>query len=208
MTKAVDLMEGGPAYNIAVVGRNVQVTEPMKQYAIDKVHKMDRISDRIIDVAVTMDIQKVENRVSIMMSVGHTKIKVTAIEEEMYAAIDKAVDKLQQKLRKYRGRIREHQAKALHVVDMNVNILKASDPTEEVNEAIDEENKKGSLDEWKAHEISRKVTMPLKTLSYNEAVMKMDLSDDSFQVFRSEEDQKIKIIYRLEDGDYGVIEPE
>ncbi len=38
--------------------------------------------------------------------------------------------------------------------------------------------------------------------------MKMDLSGDAFLIFRSEEDRKIKVIYRRDDGDYGVIEVE
>jgi len=49
--------------------------------------------------------------------------------------------------------------------------------------------------------------MPLKTLSYQEAVMKLDLSHDPFMLFVNETDQKLKVIYRREDGDYGIIEP-
>jgi putative sigma-54 modulation protein len=45
-------------------------------------------------------------------------------------------------------------------------------------------------------------------LTADEAVMKMDLSGDKFMVYKSEEDQKLKVIYRRRDGDYGLISPE
>jgi len=44
-------------------------------------------------------------------------------------------------------------------------------------------------------------------LTADEAVMKMDLSGDTFLVYRSQEEQKNKVIYRRKSGDYGVITP-
>ena len=208
MAKPVDTKQESGAYNISVAGRHVMVTEPMKQYAMDKIHKLDRISDRIIDVHVTMDIQKLEHRVSITMSVGNIFVKVSAATEDMYASIDLALDKLRAKLRKYKSRIQEHHGKALHVVDMNVNVIRNPSDEELVNEAIEEVNQQQLEEEYRPHEIVRKTTMPLKTLTFEEAIMKMELSDAHFKVFRNEEDQKLKVIYRLEEGDYGVIEPE
>ncbi|MCB1067823.1 MAG: sigma 54 modulation/S30EA ribosomal C-terminal domain-containing protein, partial [Simkania sp.] len=49
---------------------------------------------------------------------------------------------------------------------------------------------------------------PLKHLTLDEAVMKMELSDDHFMVYRSEEEQNLKVIYRRRDGSYGIIAPE
>ncbi len=195
-------------YNIAVVGRHVLVTEAMKKYATDKIHKMDRISDRIIDVTVTMDIQKLEHRLSIVMFVGNVKIKVQAITEDMYASIDLAVDKLQAKLRKYKKRIQEHQAKPLHSVDMQVNVLRAPDPIEEVNEAIEEENQRQLESDFFPTEVVRKTSTPLKTLTFGEALMKFELSDEPFLLYRSEETQKIKVVYHLEGGEIALLELE
>ena len=48
--------------------------------------------------------------------------------------------------------------------------------------------------------------MPLKTLTQEEAIMKMEITDDPFLIFRSEEDQKIKVIYRREDRNYGLVQ--
>ncbi len=205
--KAFELDTG---YNVIVTGRNVQVTEAMKGYAIEKVSKLERFANRIIDVIVTMDIQKLEHRVDIVMTVTHTLIKSRASSENMYASIDKAVDKMHSQLQKYKTRLQDHHAKGLAVVDMKVNVLRGPiDEVTEVNDEIEEENSKALEQSYKLHEIVAEETMPLKILTYDEAVMKMELANDEpFMIFRHEQDQKIKVIYRRKDGNYGIIEPE
>ncbi len=197
-------------YNIAVTGRHVEITDSMKDYAIEKVSKIERFSQRIIDVIVTMDIQKLEHRVDIVLRVDHTKIKASASSDDMYASIDKAVDKLSEQLRRYKSKLNDHHAKGGKVVEMNVNVFKAPRAEEllDVNEDIEEENRRRLEAAYHPHQIVAKETRPLKTLTNDEALMKMELSRDVFLVFRSEEDRKLKVMYRRTDGDYGVIEPE
>jgi putative sigma-54 modulation protein len=48
--------------------------------------------------------------------------------------------------------------------------------------------------------------MKLKTLTQDEAVMKMEIAEEPFIIFRSEEDQKIKVIYRRKDENYGLVQ--
>ncbi|MCB1112142.1 MAG: ribosome-associated translation inhibitor RaiA [Chlamydiales bacterium] len=195
-------------YSIEVTGRNVLVTDAMKDYAIEKVGKIEKFTDRIIDVHVMMDIQKIEHRVDIIMRVGHIKIKSSASSNDMYVSIDQAVDKLEKQLRRYKSRIQDHHAKKLSVVDMTVNVLRSGDLTIEVNDQIEEENNRELEEVYKPHEIVSEEKHPLKMLTSDEAVMKMDLSGDVFLIFRCEEDQKLKVIYRRNDGNYGIIHVE
>lgn len=198
-------------YNIEVTGRHVAVTEAMKQYAVDKISKIEHFSDRILDVHVTMDIQKLDHRVAIVMKVGHYMIKVQANSPDMYASLDKAVDKLLRKLLRYKDKLKEHQGKPISVVDMNVNVyrrpLRESD-VEEINDAIEDETRRRQEREWTPHKVVKVDKHPLKTLTLEEAMLKMELSDDTFLVYRSEEDSGIRVIYRRGDGDYGVFQPE
>lgn len=195
-------------YNITVLGRNVLVTDAMKDYAIEKVSKIDKFSHRIIDVHITMDIQKLEHRVDIIMSVDHVKIKSSASSEDMYASIDLASDKLQQRLVKYKKRLQEHTAKPLSSVDMNVNVIHSQDELAAINDEIESENRKQLIKNYHPHKVITQETRPLKILRHDEAIMKIDLSGDNFLIFRSEEDQKLKVIYRRNDGHFGIIEVE
>jgi putative sigma-54 modulation protein len=203
--------ETAHAYNITILGKHVQVTDAMKAYTRTKLAKLDRISQRILDIHVTMDIQRGEHRIDAVIWVENVKIKVSASTNDMYASTDLLIDRLAHKLRRYLTRLHEHHGRGIKAVDMNVKILRRRAPEislEEINDEIDSENLRRSEEAYRPHEIVNQETRPLKLLRYDEAVMKMDLSDDYFLIFRCEEDQKLKVIYRRDDGDYGVIEPE
>lgn len=208
-TKSSKLAEMPTGYNVAIVGRHVAVTEAMKAYAMEKLEKIERLSQRIIDVTVTMDIQKLEHRVSIVMRVYHWKIKVEAYCADMYAAIDKAIDRLQAKVRRFKARIQEHQARGLNSIDMNVNVIsRVIDDLEEFNTEIEGENLRQVEEVYRPHHVVAKESRPLKVLTIKEASIKMDLSGDQFLIFRCQEDMRLKVIYRREDGHFGVIEIE
>jgi len=184
-------------YPVTVSGRHVHVTESMKNYAIDKVSKLERFSERIIDVNITMDIQKLEHRVDIVVMVDNTKIKAHAATNDMYASIDKAVHKLETQLVRYRDKLHNHHCKGVKDMEMTVNVIPAPADMEDVL----------FFEPFVPHVVKQE-TRPLKTLTVDEAVMKMELSGDQFMVFRQESDLKLKVIYHRTDGNYGVIEPE
>lgn len=207
-SKAAEFLQEG--YNITVTGRNVLVTDPIKEYALEKVSKIERFSDRIIDVAVTMDVHKLDHRVDIIARVNHFKIKAQAVSDNMYASIDKAVDKLEAQLLRYKSKLQDHHSPGVAAIDMNVNVLRSASEEEiqDINYDIEDENRRRLLDRYTPHRIVKTETRSLKTLTDGEAIMKMELSGDAFLVYRNEADHNLKIIYRREDGDFGVIEPE
>lgn len=198
------------AYNVVVTGRHVLVTEPMKDYALEKLSKLERFSPRLIDINVNMDIQKLDHRVDIVMRFNSTKIKSHGSSTDMYASIDIAVDRLQNQIRRYKNKIQDHHAKGLQQIDMNVNVISPhrEDEILDVNQEIEEENQSGLMAGYSPHRVIAQETRPLKVLTLDEAILKMELSLDAFLIYRGEEDHKIKVIYRRKDGNYGVIEPE
>ncbi len=196
-------------YNLSITGRHLHVTEAMKKHAIDKFTKVEKFSSKIIDVMITMDIQKNDHLVDIVIKFGHMKIKVHATSPDMYASIDKAVHKLEERLRRYKGKLQKHQERSLSVSEMNVQIYEqANGYLDEVNEEIEEENQKQIEKEYRPPSVVSLEKRPLKILTKEEAIMKLDLSGDFFLIFRNEEDQKLKIIYRREDENFGIIEAE
>ncbi len=185
-------------WDVQITGRHIDVTDAMKEYAIEKIARIERFIDKIIDVNIIMDTQKLEHRVDIVLKFSGMKVSSSASCTDMYASIDKAVHKLEAQLRRYKSKIQDHHARNHVPVEMNVNVLQA--PNEDFDEVENEE--------YKPHTIIKQDTLPLKTLTYDEAVMKMELSNDAFLVFMNEEDRKINVIYRREDENYGVIEPQ
>jgi putative sigma-54 modulation protein len=196
-------------YRYTIVGRNIYVTEAMKNHALQQLAKLDRFHTHVIELHVTLDIQKLEHSCVIILSFDHFKVKVSASSTDMYASIDKAVDKLRSKIRRWKSKIQDHHKKAMKVVDMRVNVLQRPfDTLDEVNDEIESENNESMIAEYRPPKIIGNDNRPLKMLTEEEAVMKMELSDDQFMIFRGEEDRKLKVIYRRNDGNYGIILPE
>jgi len=195
-TQKERIAEFDQGYNVIVTGRHVHVTDGMKQHAIDKISKLDKLSDRIIDVHVTMDIQKISHRCDIMMKYGHTFIRSHADTSDMYASIDQAVAKLTRQLRRYRHKLNEHHAKKYDIEELPVTVYS-------VAEFLSEEEEPESVEA--PHKIVASDTQKLKLLNEDEAIMKMELSQDRFMVYRSEEDRQVKVIYRREDENYGIV---
>jgi len=196
-------------YRIEIVGRNIQVTEPMRKYAWDKLSKIERFHNHIFYVHATLEMQKLEHACIIVVKFDHFKIKVQAVSSDMYASIDRAVDKLQALTRKYKSRIQDHHRKKLSVIDMQVNVVQRPyDELSDINSEIDAVTQKLNADRMQVPKIIGNEVQKLKTLNLDEAMMKMDLSGDHFLIFRSEEDLKLKVLYLRSDGNYGLIQPE
>lgn len=207
-TKAAQFVND--TWDISVTGRNVLVTDAMKNYAMEKVARIEKFTPRIVDVNVTMDIQKLEHRVDIIVKVNNFKIKSHAATDDMYASIDKAVAKLEAQLLRYKQKIQDHHARGVKTVEMTVNVIRPhlQDEINDVNSEIEDETLREEVEKYKPHKIVAQEKRQLKFLTYDEAITKMELSGDPFLVFRSEEDHKIRIIYRRKDSNYGIIEPE
>jgi putative sigma-54 modulation protein len=211
MANKQKVLELDQEYNIQVTGRHVQVTEAMKNYAIEKISKLERIASRIIEVSVTMDIQKLEQRVDIVMKYGHTIFKSTASTTDMYVSIDQAVDKLETQIKRYLNRIHDHHAKSHAQIEMTETVYGPAifeEDIEEVNSAIEKETQKQKIKEFAPHQIVKTETQPLKILTDQEAIIKMDFSSAPVMVYRCDKDRKLKVIYRRADGNYGVVQPE
>lgn len=207
--KAAAFQEEG--YNVSVTGRHVLVTEAMKDYAIEKVSRIERFTSNILDVSILMDVIKLEHKVDIVMQVNHLKIKSSAVTTDMYASIDLAVDKIQTQLLKYKKKIQDHQARGVNTIDMTVNVIRPQlekEELHEVNDEIEEYNHSNGVENFRPHRVVQSETKPLKTITVDEAIMKMELSQDAFLVYRSEENQKIRVMYRRDDGNFGIIQPE
>jgi putative sigma-54 modulation protein len=194
-------------YKISVIGKHVQITDAIQNYILEKLTKIERMTDHIIDVAVTLDAQKLEFSCSILMNFIHFHIKAHASTDNMYSAIDKAIDRIISLVRKYKTKLQSHRFKDLTTVDIHVNVVQPlADDLQIINDDIEAENALQEHSRYSLHPIVAKDTMSLRTLTQDEAVIKMEISDDPFLIFRSEEDQKIKVIYRRSDQNYGIVQ--
>lgn len=194
-------------YTIYVLGKHIEITDAIRNYVWEKLARVERIADRIIDVHVVLDSQKLEKSCSILMNFIVFQIKVTASKDDMYEAIDKAFDRVTKIIRRYKTKLQSYRNKDISTIDIHVNVIEPlKDNLKAINDEIEAENVREESEKYELHKIVAKETMPLKMLTHDEAVMKMEITDDPFMIFKSEEDQKLKIIYRRDDGNYSLVQ--
>lgn len=208
--KAKFAEEDAQGYRLTILGRHVLITDAMKSYVTDKISKIERLHNHLMDIHVTMDIQKFDHVVDIVVKFEHFRIKVHAGSTDMYASIDKAVSRLKKLMVRWKDRIQDHHRKSLSAVDLQVNVLnRPYDELEEINAEIEADLSREKENVFQPPRVIGKKTVPLKTMTTDEAMMKMELSGYYFIIFRGEEDQKLKVIYRRDDEkSYGIIQVE
>ncbi len=200
-------LEGDESLNVTIIGKNIEITNPIKQYITEKLAKVEKVLPHIIEVIVRLEVQKLNHQVDIVMKFSHFKVKVHAMTPDMYATIDKTFEKLKAKLMKWKGRIQDHHAKGIKVIDLQVNVLEKGeeDELQAINDEIEEQNYQEMEKQLNPPKVVKRKTRHVKTLTLDEAVMKMELSGDNFLIFRCEEDLEFKILYRRKDSSFGEI---
>lgn len=198
---------GDEKYHLSIFGHQIEVTEPMREYIKKKLHHIEHFTDQIIDVAVRLEVQKIDHRAEVVMKFSHFKIVVHATTTDLYATLDKVFEKLQNKLTRWKGKIKEHHERKPVVDQIAVEVLEQQE-LDEINDQIVEENLKQMEEVMAMPRVIEEKTIPLKTLNVHEAIMKMELSHDNFMVYRCEESKLLRVIYRRRDGSYGIISAE
>lgn len=93
---------------ISVTGRHLDVTEALKAYVQTKFEKLERHIDHVTDVHVILGVEKVEHKAEATVQISGAKLFAEDHQEDMYAAIDGVVDKLNRQVTKHKEKMTKH----------------------------------------------------------------------------------------------------
>lgn len=216
MAQRVNYLDLESDDKIVIFGKNLEVTLPLREHIISKLKKIEEMTPPVIGVHVYLDIQREEHRVEIEYKFSHFRIVVThamvkktqAKMDDMYYAIDMAVDKLKRKVRRWKTRIQEHHGKKpFEIEEKSIQVLdRKTQDLDYINDQIEEANYKKIEEEFKPPAVVKQKKRQIPMLTMEEATMRIDLSGDNFLLYRGEEDQRIKVMYVRRDKTLGVIE--
>ena len=94
--------------NLSVTGHHVEVTDPLKDYVEGKMEKLERHFDRVTDIHVILNVEKLRQQAEATIDLTGTRIHAVAQNEDMYAAIDALIDKLDRQVLKHKEKLRDH----------------------------------------------------------------------------------------------------
>ena len=163
-------------------GDKLAVTDAIRDYAISKIDRMEKYFDKPEDVSVKVifSIRGREQKVEITINGINFDLRSEVSHSDMYAAIDFAVDKLEQQMRKFKSK------------------LMSKERVEIVYDDI--------IDDDDLEEVVKRKKVYLKPMDEEEAIMQMELLGHTFFVFKDIKTEKVNVLYKRLDGAYGVIE--
>ena len=99
--------------NVQQTGQHVDITPAIRDYVTSKLARINRHFDHVIDVNVIMTVEKLDQKVEANVHLSGKDIHVQSSEEDMYAAIDSLIDKLDRQVIRHKERFQERHPKGI-----------------------------------------------------------------------------------------------
>ena len=172
---------------ITLRGKNIEITEAIEEKVSEKLSKLDKyfIVSENVEAKVLVRTYPYGQKIEVTIPTEYVLLRAEVVDQDLYNAIDLVIDKLEGQIRKYKTRLNRKSK------DNKLAFNLASiEPLEEEEEDV----------------LVKTKTITPKPMDMEEAIMQMELIGHSFFVYRDVESDSISIVYRRNDGDYGLIE--
>ncbi len=169
-----------------VRGKNIEITEAMKSHLEGKLAKLDKyfVNYDELEASVLVRIYSDTTKVEITIPTKSFTLRIEEGHDDVYTAIDHAIDKLERQIRKNKTRLQNRSRGK----DISQFAFDYDSSTDEVNEVV------------------KTKALELKPMDIDEAVLQMELINHDFFVFHDIDINGVSVVYKRHDGTYGVLE--
>jgi len=171
----------------SVTFKNIESSDILKSYVSEKLDRFDKYLYNPAEANVVLSVEKFRHIAEINITGDRLNIIGREETEDMYAAIDMVLDKLEIQIKKNKEKNRGHRSGKASVRTMT-----------DQGAGAGEEETGGRL---------RVQNIEYKPMDVEEALEQLDLLDQSFLVFTNARSNQVNVVYRRKDGDYGLIQP-
>ena len=171
---------------ISVRGKNIEITEAIESKISDKLSKLDKyfiVSDNV-EAKVLCRVYPYGQKLEVTIPTEYVLLRAEVVDSDLYTAMDLVVDKLEGQIRKYKTRLSRKSKD--NKLAFNLSSIEDVETDDDV--------------------LVKVKSITPKPIDMEEAIMQMELIGHSFFVYRDAESDSISIVYRRNDGDYGLIE--
>ncbi|MBI2353497.1 MAG: ribosome-associated translation inhibitor RaiA [Deltaproteobacteria bacterium] len=172
--------------------RQMEQSDAIKSYAEEKLGRVLKYIDEPVSAQVYFSVEKIRHIVEIVINAKGVNTKASEATNDMYAAVDAVIDKIERQLKRYKEKIKAHKPNG-----------------EERGRQISKKIFQAESIETSAEPVViRTKTETAKPMSVEEAVMQMDLLHKDFLVFTDSVSSDLNVLYRRKDGNFGLIAPQ
>lgn len=169
---------------VKIIGKNIEVTEAIREKIESNLKIIDKyFENKELHADVSVRTYPVGQKIEITIQIDKDHVvRQEVMEDDLYDAINKATDRMERQIKKFKGRITGKQNKK---ETFNLFAEINSDDT--------------------AKKIVRRKTFENKLMTEEEALLQFELSNHDFYIFIDSEDEQTKILYKRKDQEYGII---
>lgn len=174
-----------------IVGKNIEVTEGIKEALLKKLHRMDKyfVINDDVECRAVVRTYKTGQKVEITIFTKMMNFRAEVTDDDLYAAFDSAIDKLEGQMRKLKTRLDRRNKDGL-------------------GKSIAFENFDAEKEEANNDEIVRTKSYMLSPMTMEEAITRMEALGHDFFMYLDLDDQMISVLYRRDNGGLGIIQAE
>ena len=176
-----------------VTFRHMDATDSLRKYVEEKVARMKKYLNKPIEANVVLSVEKHRHIAEINLVANRTVTNGREVTDNMYSSIDLVMDKIERQLRKHKEKLKGHKTVNLSEKNLSgrLNVLAPE-----------------SFESDEEPTIIQSDNFSIKPMSVEEASMQLELSNCEFWVFMNASSEKVNVLYRRKDGNYGLIEPD
>lgn len=193
---------------LEVSGRHIEVTSAMKTFTREKIQKLQRWVDELMEAHVILTVEKHRHIAEIVAHGRHVTLSAREVSSDMYTSIGQCLEKLERQAQKHKEK---HETKRRRTAGKQPEIPKPPpepEPEEEKPKKAARRRTAAARSGNGLPPIVRTETFSRKPMSVEEAGMQLRDSDMEFFVFRNARSREVNVLYRRRDGSLGLIEPE
>lgn len=188
---------------LVIRGRNLVVTEDVERYVQKKLGKLQRHLGNISETKVELSRELTRSRqhrmvVQVTLNANGTLLRAQERGPDLFMAIDSVADVMDRQVQRYKGRLYkgEQAKKSGRGASIRYPVQSGAEERVERSDTLD------------SGQVVRTKRFPMKPMTVEEAVTQMELLGHDFFLFYNSASGEFNVLYRRQDGHYGIIEPE
>ena len=173
--------------NITLRGDKIKITDAMRDYANEKLERINKSLDDSsnVNANVVVKVENYKQKVEVTIPLKNFILRSEEVQDDFYAAMDITVDKIERQIRKNKTKLQSKKVKEYKEIVFDY-----------IEQVEDEEE----------DTIVKRKKIDVKPMSEEEAIIQMELLGHQFYLFKDAETLKPSVVYKRNDGQYGIIE--
>jgi putative sigma-54 modulation protein len=197
----------------AVTFRHMEPTDALKSYAKERMERVRKYLPDPIACHVVLSTERHNHRIDVSFQL-HNGLSIAGHEttENMYSSIDLCIAKIERQVRKYKGKLEGMRARPHHVHALPWSHSIIDEAFHELNELHGNGHHHKAItpsDAGPPHPeftVVRTEKFHAQPMSVSDAIVQLNLLHEPFLVFRHDTDGRVAVVYKRDDGSYGLIE--